>query len=46
MMRKDSLLKSWWDPAFDKLINSRTYREICNDIDDPLAHGKFIDLKS
>ncbi|XP_072018386.1 uncharacterized protein [Amphiura filiformis] len=39
MMRKDSLLKNWWDPAFNKLVNSRAYREICNDIDDPAAHG-------
>ncbi|XP_072019113.1 uncharacterized protein [Amphiura filiformis] len=39
MTRKDSLFNDWWDPAFDKLVNSRTYREICNDIDDPAVHG-------
>ncbi|XP_072019115.1 uncharacterized protein [Amphiura filiformis] len=41
MMRKDSLFNEWWNPAFNKLVNSRTYREICNDIDDPAVHGSI-----
>ena len=39
MTRKDSLLKTWWDPAFNKLVNSRAYRNMCNDID--TVHGKY-----
>ncbi|XP_072019116.1 uncharacterized protein [Amphiura filiformis] len=41
MTRKDSLFNEWWDPAFTKLVNSRTYREICNDLDDPAVHGSI-----
>ena len=43
MMRKDSLFKDWWDPAFQKLVNSRIYSEICGDIDDPNVHGKNVE---
>ena len=41
MMRKDSLMKRWWDPAFETLIKSRAYRGICADIDDPAVHGTY-----
>ena len=41
MLRKDSLMKQWWDPAFKRLIESRDYRGICNDVDDPTVHGTY-----
>ena len=42
MMRQDSLFRDWWNPAFEKLKESRTYRGICNDIEDPTVHGMLL----
>ncbi|XP_072018365.1 uncharacterized protein [Amphiura filiformis] len=37
MTRLDNELPDWWNPAQDSLIQSSTYRQICNDLKD--AHG-------
>ncbi|XP_072029127.1 uncharacterized protein [Amphiura filiformis] len=37
MTRKDSKLIDWWNPAQAKLLASKEYHEICNDV--KVAHG-------
>ncbi|XP_038069048.1 uncharacterized protein LOC119738282 [Patiria miniata] len=32
MVRKDSRLPNWWDPAFDQLKQTSQYRQICDEI--------------
>ncbi|XP_072019119.1 uncharacterized protein [Amphiura filiformis] len=39
MVRKDSLLPSWWDPAFEMLLGSAEYDQICANLDDEMVHG-------
>ncbi|XP_072019118.1 uncharacterized protein [Amphiura filiformis] len=41
MTRKDSLLESWWNPAFEMLLDSPEYQEICDNLDDPEVHGNI-----
>ncbi|XP_072050416.1 uncharacterized protein [Amphiura filiformis] len=39
MTRKDSKLIDWWNPAQAKLLASKEYHEICNDV--KVAHGHW-----
>ncbi|XP_038049374.1 uncharacterized protein LOC119722996 [Patiria miniata] len=32
MLRKDSLVTNWWDPAFDQLKQTSAYRKICSEV--------------
>ena len=41
MMRKDSRANYWFDPAFNKLVNSQAYRNICSGLDDYDVHGMY-----
>ncbi len=35
MTRMDNDLASWWNPALDGLLQSATYKRICQDLSDP-----------
>ncbi|XP_072018026.1 uncharacterized protein [Amphiura filiformis] len=37
MTRKDSNFLEWWNPALEKLLASKEYHEICNDV--KITHG-------
>ena len=39
MMRKDTEMWKWWDPALESLMATTTYRTICKDLLD--THGMF-----
>ncbi len=38
MVLKDSTLPEWWNPAQRKLMKSKEYRAICDDL--KIQHGK------
>nr|XP_054750235.1 ABC transporter arginine-binding protein 1-like [Lytechinus pictus] len=44
MTRKDSHLRDWWNPAWEKIYSSTTYHLMCNTLE--LRHGKFPGLNS
>ena len=39
MMRKDNQMKGWYDDAWDELVSSDEYSEICDRIDN--EHGMY-----
>lgn len=40
MMRKDQLeLRTWWDAAFERLIATSQYNDICDNVEE--KHGEF-----
>ena len=40
MTRKDSKFNEWWNPASSKLIGTKVYIDICNDV--TIKHGKLV----
>ena len=43
MIRKDSRIADWWNPAFDQLKMSSEYQRICSEVAE--KHGKQIKFK-
>ncbi|XP_022098520.1 uncharacterized protein LOC110983520 [Acanthaster planci] len=39
MTRKDSTLADWWNPAFQTLLDSPEYLQICQGLEDENVHG-------
>ncbi|XP_022098521.1 uncharacterized protein LOC110983521 [Acanthaster planci] len=39
MTRKDSTLADWWNPAFQTLLDSPEYLQICKGLEDENVHG-------
>ncbi len=38
MMRKDTNMEKWWNPAWRALLATEEYKQICDDIE--RVHGK------
>ena len=43
MIRVDSDLPTWWNAALNRLLTSRLYEDICQDLTE--AHGKVMSVE-